>query len=393
MSVGRRGAIIARPDGGRRERPGRLVGMDVSREQAVAFRVAAQGLGRVDDDGAAAVLALGVQHLGPSAAIALAARVPGPPVPPAERGLEPAWTHRGAPHWHEAGSLRRWADALRPLDDDDAAGRLVWSGPDVERIGIAPLAAIDQVAAALTAVLTAPMTKGEASTAVSAELPRALQRDCAACGAVHVYDQLMRLGAGPAGIGLDPAGRTLRLTPPPPGWTPPTGPGSPAAAARLVGAAVRVLGPVTTADLAAWVGTGAGPLRSAVEAASGDLEQVGVEGRRAWVAADRRDLLADPPTPPRLRLLAPFDPLLSGRDRALLVPDPARRRVLWPALGHPGAVLADGEVVGTWRPQASGKKLALAVTAFEGGSWPGLDDEAERVAAARGLRLAGIGVA
>ncbi len=372
--------------------------MDVSRERAVAFRIAAQGLGRVDDDGAAAVLDLGVQHLGPAAAIALAARVPGEPVTPADRGLELAWTHRGAPHWHEAGSLRRWADALRPLDDDDAAARLVWSGPDVERIGIAPLAAIDQVAAAFAAVLTAPMTKGEASTAVSAVLPRALQYDCVPCGATHVRDQVMRLGAVPAGIGLDPGGRTLRLTPAPTGWTPPSGPGSPDAVAGLVAAAVRVLGPVTTADLAAWVGTSPGLLRPAVEAAAEDLRQVTVEGRRAWVAADRLDLLADPPTPPRLRLLPPFDPLLAGRDRALLVPDPARRRVLWPALGHPGAVLADGEVVGTWRPQASGKKLTLAVTRFDGGSWPGPDDEAlhdeaQRVAAARSLRLARLDVA
>ncbi|MCD2194056.1 winged helix DNA-binding domain-containing protein [Actinomycetospora endophytica] len=363
--------------------------MDVSRERAIAFRIAAQGLGRVDDDdGAAAVLALGVQHLGPAAAIALAARLPGAPETPAERGLELAWTHRGAPHWHGAGSLRSWADALRPLDDDDAAARLNWSGPGVERTGTTPLAAIDTVAGALADVVRDPMTKGEVSGAVSAVLPRALQYDCVPCGATHVHDQLLRLGAGPAGIGLDASARTLRLTPRPPGWTPPSGPGSPAAVARLVTAAVRVLGPVTTADLAAWVGTGAGPLRPAVDAAG--LAEVTVEGRRAWVAPDRLDLLTDPPTPPRLRLLPPFDPLLAGRDRALLVPETGRRRTLWPSLGHPGAVLADGEVVGTWRPQASGRTLTLAVTAFDDGSWSGLDEEAERVAAARGLRLADV---
>ncbi len=366
--------------------------MDVTRAAAVASRIAAQGLGRVDDDGAAAVLALGLQHLGPAAAVALAARLPGPPVLPAARGLGLAWTHRGAPHWHVPGSLRGWADALRPLSDDDAAARLNWSAPEVERIGIAPLAAIDRVAAALDDVVREPMTKGEVSGAVSAVLPRALQYDCVPCAATHVYDQVLRLGAGPAGIGLDPSGRSTRLTPPPPGWVRPSGPGSPEAAARLVTAAVRVLGPVTTADLAAWVGTGTSALRPAVDAAGGELAEVRVEGRRAWVAADRLALLADPPPPPRLRLLPPFDPLLAGRDRALLVPETERRRTLWPPLGHPGAVLADGEVVGTWRPRASGTKLTLTVTAFVGGSWPGLDDEAERVAAARGLRLAGVDV-
>jgi Winged helix DNA-binding domain len=370
--------------------------VQVTREQAVAFRIAAQGLGRVRDHGedrAAAVLALGVQHLGPAAAVALAARLPGPPVAPADRDLELAWTHRGAPHWHAAGSLPGWADALRPLGDADAAARLSWSGPDVERIGIAPLAAVDHVAEALVEVVHGPMTKGEVSTAVSAALPRALQYDCVPCAATHVYDQLLRLGALPAGIGLDARGRTLRLVPPPSGWARPVGPGSVVAVARLVTAAVRVLGPVTTADLAAWVGTGTTLLLPAVRAAAGELAEVTVEGRQAWVAAEGLALLADPPRPPRLRLLPPFDPLLAGRDRALLVPDVGRRRALWPALGHPGAVLAAGEVVGTWRPRAAGTKLTLAVTAFDGGTWPDLDDEAERVAAARGLRLAGISLA
>jgi hypothetical protein len=367
--------------------------MDVTRARAVAFRIAAHGLGRLDDDGAAAVLALGVQHSGPAAAVALAARLPGPPVPPAGRGLELAWTHRGAPHWHEHGSLRGWADALRPLSDDDAAARLNWSAPHVERVGIPPLAAIDRVAGALTDVVREPMPKGEVSGAVSAVLPRALQYDCVPCAATHVYDQVLRLGACPAGVGLDPGGRATLLTPPPTGWVRPSGPGSPEVVARLVTAAGRVLGPVTTADLAAWVRTGTSLLRPAVDAAGDSLAEVRVEGRRTWVASDRLALLADPPPPPRLRLLPPFDPLLAGRDRALLVPETARRRALWPTLGPPGAVLADGEVVGTWRPQASGKKLTLTVTAFAGGSWPGLDEEAERVAAARGLRLAEVALA
>ena len=41
--------------------------------------------------------------------------------------------------------------------------------------------------------------------------------------------------------------------------------------------------------------------------------------------------------------------LLWGRNRELLVPDPALRPLLWPARVWPGAVLIDGEVAGTWR--------------------------------------------
>src|SRR5207302_1520521 len=41
--------------------------------------------------------------------------------------------------------------------------------------------------------------------------------------------------------------------------------------------------------------------------------------------------------------------LLQGGDRELLVPDASRRRALWTPRVWPGAVLVDGEIVGTWR--------------------------------------------
>jgi hypothetical protein len=40
---------------------------------------------------------------------------------------------------------------------------------------------------------------------------------------------------------------------------------------------------------------------------------------------------------------------LDGEDRELLVTDPHRRRALWTSRVWPGAVLVDGEIVGTWR--------------------------------------------
>ncbi|GLZ54010.1 crosslink repair DNA glycosylase YcaQ family protein [Actinomycetospora sp. NBRC 106378] len=356
--------------------------MDVTRERALAFRVAAQGLGRQTATVAAAVLDLGVQHHQSSVAVALAARLP--EGPPAGGGL--AWTHRGAPHRHHDGALARWSRALRPLADADAASRLNRTADE----GPGSLDAIDRTAAVLGEVVTAPMTKGEVSTAVSRRLPRDLQRDCPSCGVVHVYEQLLRLAALPAGVTLE-AGRTLRLLPPAPDWERPSGPGTASEVADLVRAAVRVHGPVTAADLAGWIGTSVGALRPAVDAA--DLLPVLLEGRDAWVARDQEALLRDPPSGPGLRLLPPFDPLLSARDRALLVPDAGLRRALWPALGHPGAVLVGTEIVGTWRPRASGRALTLEVMAS--GELPRalLDDEAAWVANARGLRLRAVSVA
>ena len=38
-----------------------------------------------------------------------------------------------------------------------------------------------------------------------------------------------------------------------------------------------------------------------------------------------------------------------GADRELLIPDYTRRSELWTSRVWPGAVLVDGEIVGTWR--------------------------------------------
>ena len=41
--------------------------------------------------------------------------------------------------------------------------------------------------------------------------------------------------------------------------------------------------------------------------------------------------------------------LLQGADRTLLVPEAERRSALWTSRVWPGAVLVEGEIVGTWR--------------------------------------------
>jgi hypothetical protein len=41
--------------------------------------------------------------------------------------------------------------------------------------------------------------------------------------------------------------------------------------------------------------------------------------------------------------------LLQGTDRELLVPNESQRRALWTSRVWPGALLVEGETVGTWR--------------------------------------------
>lgn len=363
--------------------------LDVDRATVMAHRIAAQGLHR--DGRLAGVLTLGVQDLGPSVRIALAARDDQPD--PAAHGLADGWTHRGAPHHHPRGDVQAVARASRPLDDADAAARLAWSGPEQRRVGIPAREAVDRAADALAAVVTEPMTKGAASTEVTRRLPDALLRDCRPCGCVHVNEQLMRLSALPVGVGLDPSGKTLLLTPPPVGWVRPTE-ADPRVAARLVDDYLRVLGPATRADVASFVGSSSASFRPAWDAALPDLVEVRVDGTPAWLPADDLAALehAPDPDPDVVRLLPPSDPYLQARDRTRAIPDEAVRADLFRIIGNPGAVLADGEIVGTWRPKAAGTKLTLVLSTVTPVARAALDDEAERVAAARGLRLAALEV-
>jgi hypothetical protein len=89
-----------------------------------------------------------------------------------------------------------------------------------------------------------------------------------------------------------------------------------------------------------------------------------------------------------VRLLGPYDLYLQGRDRDLLVADRVRAKELWPVLGRPGAVVEDGEIAGSWRPRAAGKRFSVSV-----GIWreptkrllQAVEEQAGRLAGFRGL--------
>jgi len=363
----------------------------LTREQVMAHRIAAQGLHRDRPGAIAALASLGIQDSGPTARLALAARTDDE-VDPAAHGLTDGWTHRGAPHHHPTPQRNDIAAAARPFDDADAAARLNWSGPEQRRVGIPAREAIDRAADALAEVVTEPMTKGAASTAVTKLLPDALLRDCRGCATIHVNEQLMRLSAFPVGVGLDPTGKTLLLTPPPADWSRPVE-GDPARAARLVLDYLRVLGPAGPREVADFVGTSPAAFAPAWEAALPELAEVRVDDRKAWLPAEDLEGALGAPEPDVVRFLPPLDPMLQARDRELLAPDPAVRKDLYRIIGNPGALLADGEIVATWRPKASGKRLTIEVhpiAPLEPEVRGRLDEEAERVAAARGLRLAGL---
>ncbi len=151
---------------------------------------------------------------------------------------------------------------------------------------------------------------------------------------------------------------------------------------------LRFLGPATPQLVAGYLDA---PVREIAARWPQDVEPVEVDGVRLDILASDVTALRHPPAAEGVRLLGPFDLFLQGRDRELVVPDGAARKDLWRTLGRPGAVLDGHEVVGSWRPRASGRKLKLFVSIWSGDRPPrGLDEQAQRLAGLRGQEFAGV---
>ncbi|MFF8831264.1 DNA glycosylase AlkZ-like family protein [Streptomyces sp. NPDC015131] len=345
---------------------------EVSRDRVLAYRVAAHGFDRSSP--APDVLALGVRDTPyGSARQALAARGASPD------GLRLVWSLRGAPHLHRSGDLPALAAALWPVDDADATARIDTAViKEGARLGVA---AFRVTAGALRAVVGGPMAKGEVSTAVSAAVPESLTYWCEPCGARHISGLLFQQAGLFGAVGVVPEGRGTVLAPLPERFPVPDGASG---TDELVRAFLRFLGPATPAEVAAHLGTRPAAVRSVWP---GDLAEVWVEGRRAWLPADARDALVSAVDPGLVRLLPPGDPFLQARDRALVVPDRGRAKEVWRPVGGPGALLAGTEIAGTWRARAAGRRLDVTVTPFgplSAAVRERLDAEAAVVAAARG---------
>jgi len=370
----------------------------VSADQVRRYRVRAQQLDREPDPARpatdAAVLDVGVQDTGPDGALwALAVRGV-----PARAGGWPddlalVWSVRGAPHAYRRADLPAVQRALRPYSDADAGKRIYDAAKPLRAAGTRPVDALGHVARTMHEAAAEPVAKGALSTRMTAALDEPYLRWCRPCGATHMYEMPFRLGALHAGLELEP------------GTAPPVlrrSPGFPAAqvgavdrgddaaaddgAHDLVRGVLHLLGPATPKDVAAFLDA---PVADVKRRWPADAVAVEVDGAPASVLADDLPaLLAGRDRPPGggtgvVRLLGPYDLLLQARDRRLLVADAVRAKALWPVLGRPGAVLADGEVVGTWRPRARGRRLALEID-----RWVPWDPALERAVAEQHERLA-----
>jgi hypothetical protein len=115
---------------------------------------------------------------------------------------------------------------------------------------------------------------------------------------------------------------------------------------------LHVFGPATPEAFARWAGIAVRTGVAAFEALRGSLTLASTPVGEGWLLArDETTFRAAPAPAAPARLLPSGDAyfLLQGADRELLIPDADRRRELWTPRVWPGAILVDGEVVGTWR--------------------------------------------
>jgi hypothetical protein len=362
--------------------------MQLTRDQVLTYRVHAHQLDRTGDHPVtdADVLDLGIQDTGADGALwSLANRGVRVPSDGWPDDLVLVWTLRGAPHVYRRADLPAVARATAPLSEADAAKRVFDAARPLRAAGIPVLDALATVATTMRDIVVQPTAKGDMSAALTARLDKPYLRFCRPCDAVHVHELPFRLAALQAGLELTPGTSPPvlhRVT----GWDGPAAETSP----RLdpLRAFLHLNGPATPQVVAAYLDAPVTDVRAHWPA---DAVEVDVAGDRRWALADDLPALeAAPQVDGTVRLLAPFDPLLQTKDRELLVPEEAHRKRLWVTLGRPGAVLSGHQVVGTWRPRSSGRRLRLEVDRWVDLPEESLARQAELLAASRGLTFAGL---
>ena len=354
--------------------------MEITREQVLAFRVHAQELDAHGDRRTdAAILDLGVQDTGPDGApwaLALRGAAPDPD------DLFTAWTLRGAPHVYRRRQAAAVARAVAPVSEQDAAKRVFDASRPLNKAGIPVLDALDRIAGEMRDIATRPVGKGEMSAELHRRLPEPYVRWCTVCDAEHPYEQPFRLSALQGGVELQ-AGTSPPVLQRIPGWRGPAKRLDPTL--DVVRGVLRLLGPATPKQVADYVDA---PVKDLKAHWPDDAVPVVVDGAERYALDADLEALGSPPDVSHvLALLGPFDLFLQSRDRPTVVPDEADRKDLWRTIGRPGGVLVGHEVLGSWRPRASGKKLRIAVNAW--GPLPDLTGPAERLAEFRGVTFDG----
>ncbi|WP_424358801.1 winged helix DNA-binding domain-containing protein [Methanocella sp. MCL-LM] len=379
--------------------------LSVTRDQALAFRLAGHNLSRRLPPGSLLKAAgtCGIQNSPPgSAALSLHARVDGFSPGDLDRALAVDKTLlqmmslRGAPYIFPTADAGAFTAGLLPDDEESLCFFIQGVGQALDRIGISVTGVVSLASAALYEVLDGrEMTKDQMGVEVAELLlDRLTQEQQQAWQSESWYAPGQSLGESVVRFAFyaislqglfcyaprhDDVATFLRTD----RWLGAPLPEADRAlvAADLVRRYLHCYGPSTAGHYAEWAGISPAQAAGTWKLVERELTEVVFEGRRAWLLSTDIPLLAKPPASEGVRLLPPHDPYLQLRDRATLVPDKKMQRDIWRPTGNPGAVIADGQFAGTWRSRKKGKQLALTVELIESLS-PGAVEEIEAEAAA-----------
>jgi hypothetical protein len=355
----------------------------VDREQVWAFRVARQGLAERGSVALAEAAACPASDfVRGSALLALAARSDAVTRERYDEAVDAgalvlAGSLRGAIHALAPGDAALFGRSLLAADDDELAEQLgTGAQRHLKEVGVPAGEALEEVAGATAQALARgrALTKDELHEELRGRVRKELLPWCKGCQSHHVAPMLWRYGAVRAGTRLD-SGRRYRLGKK--GRVPAR---APAEALRRF---LRVYGPATTKDAAAWAGLARAHGRRTWAELEDELVEVRPDGKRAWLLREDEAALASPPQARGLRLLPPRDPYVQHPDRASVVDDAELRKKLFRPVANPGAVLQDGRIAGLWRARAKGKRTEIEVEELGRIDRDGLQDEAERVASLR----------
>jgi hypothetical protein len=267
-----------------------------------------------------------------------------------------------------------YGTALLPADDAGLKAIVGSALPEHDEDFAEPVAlAVDAISDALDGVT---ISRDELHENLRQRLPAELLPWCPGCKSHHARRGLLVL-AGLHGrlciagrVGRQPAfARTDQLV----GWDAPE---REVAGAELVRRYRRTYGPSSVPHFAEWAGIGkahARELWGLVESADEETPR-GEGGRRVGGHAIDEGV----------RLLAAGDPVLLGRDREALLPDPTLRKQVWAASGGAGIVLVDGVPAALWRARKQGKRLEVTVDTFGAVPSRALEAETWRLAQHRG---------
>ncbi|NYI75984.1 winged helix DNA-binding domain-containing protein [Nocardioides panzhihuensis] len=357
----------------------------LEREKVVAFRLASHHLDvRLDaEELLAAAARCGVQDSPPgSALLAFHARVEGVSADAIEAALQDrsmllTWSMRGAPYYLPATDADVYTTGVLPVTEDARRHFVQGVGEAVDRLDLTVTEAVDIVTPAAREVLSGRQLAidelgAEVAERVEPELTAQQRRVWNEEGpyakgqpigeaVVHFCVRLMALQRT---VCFAPrAGNKAPFVLTEEWFDRPLAKAEPETSrAELLRRYLRSYGPSDRAGFAAWLGVRVGDVDPLWSQLDDELVEVDFDGT-AWILAADLDTLRAAKKPTGVRMLPPRDPYTQLRDRVTIVKS-AHHRHVWRAAGAPGAVLADGEIIGTWRGRKCGRKLHIELEAF-----------------------------